>query len=117
MVDGTLVPLFMRPGFFGNTWFDRKSNYSMNVQVCGSDNYYHILTYWFQIISTPDLQIIDYGVGLPGSQHDSTAWVETRIPIEHERLLGHDEWAWGDSAYPLKKWCQAPYKKYLHSSL
>ena len=34
MVDGTLVPLFMRPAFFGNTWFDRKSNYSMNVQVC-----------------------------------------------------------------------------------
>lgn len=34
MVDGTLVPLFMRPGFYGNTWFDRKSNYSMNVQVC-----------------------------------------------------------------------------------
>jgi hypothetical protein len=33
MVDGTLVPLFRRPAFFGNTWFDRKSNYSMNVQV------------------------------------------------------------------------------------
>ena len=33
MVDGTLVPLFMRPAFFGNTWFDRKSNYSLNVQV------------------------------------------------------------------------------------
>jgi hypothetical protein len=33
MVDGTLVPLFQRPGLFGNTWFDRKSNYSLNVQV------------------------------------------------------------------------------------
>jgi hypothetical protein len=33
MVDGTLVPLFRRPAFFGNVWFDRKSNYSMNVQV------------------------------------------------------------------------------------
>jgi len=33
MVGGTLVPLFLRPGFYGNTWFDRKSNYSMNVQV------------------------------------------------------------------------------------
>jgi hypothetical protein len=28
MVDGTLVPLFMRPAFFGNNWFD-----SLNVQV------------------------------------------------------------------------------------
>ena len=33
MVDGTLVPLYARPAFFGNTWYDRKSNYSMNVQV------------------------------------------------------------------------------------
>jgi hypothetical protein len=33
MVDGTLVPLFARPRFYGNTWYDRKSNYSMNVQV------------------------------------------------------------------------------------
>ncbi|KAJ7645860.1 hypothetical protein B0H17DRAFT_1215838 [Mycena rosella] len=33
MVDGTLVPLFQRPGLFGNVWFDRKSNYSMNVQI------------------------------------------------------------------------------------
>jgi hypothetical protein len=33
MVDGTLVPLFARPGFYGNTWYYRKSNYSMNVQV------------------------------------------------------------------------------------
>jgi len=33
MVDGTLVPLFCRPGFFRNTWFDQKSNYSLNVQV------------------------------------------------------------------------------------
>jgi len=33
MVDGTLVPLFQRPVFFGNTFFDHKSNYSLNVQV------------------------------------------------------------------------------------
>ena len=34
MVDGTLVLLFCRPGFFRNTWFDWKSNYSLNIQVC-----------------------------------------------------------------------------------
>ena len=33
MVDGTLVPLHQCPVFFGNTFFDRKSNYSLNVQV------------------------------------------------------------------------------------
>ena len=33
IVDGTLVPLYACPGFYVNTWYDRKSNYSMNVQV------------------------------------------------------------------------------------
>lgn len=33
MVDGTLVPLFQRPAHYGNTYYDRKSNYSFNVQV------------------------------------------------------------------------------------
>lgn len=64
-----------------------------------------------QLISLPDLGIIDYGVGLPGSQHDSTAWAETRIPQEHDDLLEPNEWVWGDSAYPLQTWCQVPYKK------
>lgn len=32
-VDGTLVPLHECPMLYGSTWFDRKSNYSTNVQV------------------------------------------------------------------------------------
>ncbi|KAF8156700.1 hypothetical protein B0H34DRAFT_623992, partial [Crassisporium funariophilum] len=32
-VDGTLVPLADKPGFHGKAYFDRKSNYSLNVQV------------------------------------------------------------------------------------
>ncbi|GLB35610.1 putative DDE superfamily endonuclease [Lyophyllum shimeji] len=95
MVDGTLVPLFQRPHHFGNQYFDRKSNYSLNVQL----------------ISRPDLRILDYGIGLPGSQHDATAWNQTRLPHEHQHLLGEDEFVWADSAYPLKSWCQAPYKE------
>ncbi|TFK59784.1 hypothetical protein BDN72DRAFT_780272 [Pluteus cervinus] len=95
MVDGTLIPLYARPGFYGNTWYDRKSNYSMNVQI----------------INTPSLCIVDYCVGLPGSQHDATAWEETRMFQEHGSLLQDDEWIWADSAYPLRDWCQSPYKK------
>jgi hypothetical protein len=34
MVDGTLVPLFEKPGYHGEVYFDRKSNYSLNIQVC-----------------------------------------------------------------------------------
>jgi hypothetical protein len=33
MIDGTLVPLFEKPYFYGETFFDRKCNYSLNVQV------------------------------------------------------------------------------------
>ena len=85
MIDGTLVPLFMQPGLYRNVWFDCKSDYSMNVQVrailssCwffSSDD----STYLHQIVSTPDLWIIDYSTGLPGSQHDATAWEETHVP-------------------------------------
>jgi len=31
--DGTTLPLFERPGLHGDTWYDRKSHYSMNAQV------------------------------------------------------------------------------------
>jgi hypothetical protein len=33
MVDGTLIPIYARPGFYGNVFYDRKCNYSMNCQV------------------------------------------------------------------------------------
>ncbi|KAJ7182290.1 hypothetical protein C8R43DRAFT_847564, partial [Mycena crocata] len=32
MVDGTLVALFDRPYWFGESYFDRKCNYSLNIQ-------------------------------------------------------------------------------------
>lgn len=34
LVDGTLIPLYSRPHFFGESYFDRKSRYSLNIQVC-----------------------------------------------------------------------------------
>ena len=33
MVDGTLIPLFEKPGHFGEMFFDRKSNYSLSLMV------------------------------------------------------------------------------------
>lgn len=33
MVDGTLIPLYARPYWYGESYFDRKSNYSLNIQV------------------------------------------------------------------------------------
>ncbi|EIN04729.1 hypothetical protein PUNSTDRAFT_24189, partial [Punctularia strigosozonata HHB-11173 SS5] len=94
-VDGTLVPLYDRPHWYGESYYDRKCNYSLNIQV----------------ISLPNLQIIDFGYGFTGSTHDSTAWKETRVYREHEMILEGQEWIWADSAYPVKHWVIAPYKK------
>ncbi|KAF8597159.1 hypothetical protein BDV93DRAFT_562610 [Ceratobasidium sp. AG-I] len=71
MGDGTLAPLDQRPGFFGNTWYDRKNNYSVNSQITG-------------MLS---LRIIDISVGLPGSQHDAAGWKHTRLATQHRALL------------------------------
>ena len=32
-VDGTCIPLFQKPGAYGETYFDKKKNYSVNCQV------------------------------------------------------------------------------------
>ncbi|THU80473.1 hypothetical protein K435DRAFT_695627, partial [Dendrothele bispora CBS 962.96] len=63
------------------------------------------------LVTTPDLRIVDFAVGLPGSQHDASAWEETHLFKEHDKLLGKDEFVWADSAYPLRIWCQSPYKR------
>ncbi|KAJ3501485.1 hypothetical protein NLJ89_g9317 [Agrocybe chaxingu] len=95
MVDGTLVPLYDRPFWYGESYFDRKCNYSLNIQI----------------VSLPNLHIIDYGYGFTGSAHDSSAWEKTRIYVEHDILLDEDEFIWGDSAYPIQIWVMAPFKK------
>lgn len=34
LVDGTLVPLALWPNWYGESYFDQKCNYSLNIQVC-----------------------------------------------------------------------------------
>ncbi|KAF5359926.1 hypothetical protein D9758_013985 [Tetrapyrgos nigripes] len=85
LVDGTLVPLFNRPYWYSESYFDRKCNYSLN----------------FQIISLPNLCIINVGYGYTGSTHDATAWEMTRIKQLIATLIRCGEWVWADSAYPV----------------
>ncbi|KAF7311727.1 DDE Tnp4 domain-containing protein [Mycena indigotica] len=94
MVDGTLIPLATRPNWFGPSYFDRKMNYSMNLQV----------------INLPNLQIVDIGYGYVGSTHDATAWTGTRVYQELDKLLLSGEFIWGDAAYPISRWLTAPFK-------
>ncbi|GLB38048.1 putative DDE superfamily endonuclease [Lyophyllum shimeji] len=94
-VDGTLIPLADKPGFHGEAYFDRKSNYSLNVQL----------------ITLPNLRIVDYVIGHCGSAHDSTVFLDSRTVKERSKLIGRGEWIWADSAYPIEAWCVTPYKK------
>ncbi|KAF7312741.1 DDE Tnp4 domain-containing protein [Mycena indigotica] len=95
MFDRTLVPLSDKPGHHGKAYFDRKSNYSLNVQL----------------INLPNLRIVDYVIGPVGSMHNASAFAESRVSQNRAELLAPGEWIWADSAYMLVPWCITPYKK------
>ena len=58
----------------------------------------------------PNLHIIDYVLGPPGSTHDATAFKESHAYLEQETLFHDGEWIWADSAYGVTSCCIAPYK-------
>ncbi|PBK91240.1 hypothetical protein ARMGADRAFT_1046786 [Armillaria gallica] len=93
LVDRTLVPLAEKPAYHGEAYFDRKFNYLLNL------------------ITLPNLQIIDYVIGHCSSAHDSTTFNNSHNLINHQQLLGPGEWICADSAYPIEAWCITPYKK------
>lgn len=62
----------------------------------------NIIKPYIQIVSHPNLRIIDYGYGFMGSTHDSTAWEETHIFLEHTEIFDKGEFIWGDSAYLVR---------------
>ncbi|KAF8294149.1 hypothetical protein DL93DRAFT_2127591 [Clavulina sp. PMI_390] len=89
MVDGTLIPLAFKPGWFGPVFFDRKSNYSLNVQIVNLANYL----------------IIDFVVGPCGSVHDASAFTHSAVHQDPNTFFRQGEWVWADSAYALLSWC------------
>ena len=57
-----------------------------------------------------NLFIVDYGLGHPGSVHDTYAFQGTRIAQEAEALILENHWVWTDSTYPMQTWCVVPFK-------
>ncbi|KIK17514.1 hypothetical protein PISMIDRAFT_111276 [Pisolithus microcarpus 441] len=66
---------------------------------------------------THNLQIVDYGLGHPGSVHNAYAFQATQLAREHELVLPAEHWVWADSAYPLELWCLSPFKRPRGGSL
>lgn len=62
MVDGTLIPLFAKPGWHGETYFDRKSNYSLNLAVCRP-------SYLLYLCLARKLTLLPSGIQSPQSSH------------------------------------------------
>src|SRR5258708_26942469 len=58
-----------------------------------------------QLITLPNLHIINYVLGPPGSVHNSMAFKESG------QLFHDGEWLWANSAYALLPWCIVPYKQ------
>ncbi|KAL3689187.1 hypothetical protein R1sor_015496 [Riccia sorocarpa] len=90
LVDGTLVKLSQRPRDDGETYFDRKSNYSMNVQVICDQNKH----------------IIYFFAGMPGSCHDLTCLRRSSLwgRLDSAQLFDNGQYLLGDSGYiPLDR--------------
>ncbi|KAG2053163.1 hypothetical protein BDR06DRAFT_886390 [Suillus hirtellus] len=101
-VDGTSIDLYETPGFYHQSFYDRKSKYSLGCQV---------------LIMPHNLLIVDYSLGHPGSIHDAYTFRSTCIYQEHDTLLPAGHWVRADSAYPLDTWCIAPFKKPCNGQL
>lgn len=98
-VDGTTMPLMFKPCFDHEGFFDRKSQYSMNVMV------------------TNDLRkrIINVVVGFPGSVHDARVLRNARYIQERLQHLHYSgkQYGLGDSAFAPSRRLVPPYKRPL----
>src|SRR6266436_7854728 len=70
-----------------------------------------LLIHPLQLVTLPNLCIIDYVLGLPGSVHNSTAFWQSQAFQESDELFYNGEWLWANSTYGLAPWCIVPYKK------
>ncbi|KAJ3546405.1 hypothetical protein NMY22_g2072 [Coprinellus aureogranulatus] len=79
-------PSLFGPGWNGDAYYTRKSNYGLNLQIGNAPS---------------DLRIVDYSHGFTGSAHDAAAFEWTAAIKYPDTLFEGKEFAWGDSAYPL----------------
>ena len=106
MVDGTPIILFQKPGYHGEAYFDRKSNYSLNLQVRRTLFYTCRLLQFRQLVTLPNICIIDYVIGHCGSAYDLTVFHDSRTYHNSGHLFNENEWM-----YTLDNWCITPYKR------
>ena len=57
-----------------------------------------------------NLLIVDYGLGHPGSIHDTYVFQEMEVGQHLEAQIPEGHWIWVDSAYPTRPWYIVPFK-------
>ncbi|KAL3691881.1 hypothetical protein R1sor_005532 [Riccia sorocarpa] len=113
-VDCTLVKLSLRPRDDGETYFDRKSNYSMNVQVICDQNK-HVIYFFADpgsscfssvLMRFRFLFFFFLCAGMPGSCHDLTCLRRSSLwgRLGSAQLFDNGQYLLGDSGYiPLDR--------------
>ena len=71
MVDGTTISIFEKPHYYGESFYDQKSQYLINTQIINMFN----------------RQIIDYAIGFNGNRHEMHCFFFTRLAQNHTKLL------------------------------
>lgn len=94
VVDGTHVNFYQRPGVDGETFFNRKGRYSMNVQLVCDDK----------------RRIIYYQLGWPGSCFDGTIFGKSRIVQHPELFFSSMEFLLGDAGFAATWFLLTPYR-------
>lgn len=93
-VDGTKIELDEAPGIDRESYFDKDSNYSLQLQL----------------ICDHQLRIRHYILGYPGSVHDSRMWNESYMCSHLDAFFSQDEWLCGDKGYGLSKTVITPFR-------
>ncbi|KAL3690504.1 hypothetical protein R1sor_016813 [Riccia sorocarpa] len=115
LVDGTLVNLSQRPRDDGETYFDRKSNYSMNVHVICDQN--KRVIYFFAVCAVVVLNIRNF-VAIMATQAGASLHFEL---YTKEDDVNYIRWKWisRKEAHRVLRWIDATLLKLsgLHDAL
>jgi len=96
-IDGTTFSLASKPSFDSESFFDRKSRYSINCLITND---------WKR-------RIINVTVGFPGSVHDARVLRSTRFASSENRSahFSDNEHLLGDAAFKAREIILSPYKR------
>ncbi|OCB86821.1 hypothetical protein A7U60_g5994 [Sanghuangporus baumii] len=93
MIDGTLIPLAIKPVKDGELYFCRKKFYAVILQAVCDDT----------------LRFLEFDLGWPGNVQDSTVFRESGIWRRKGEHFQHDEFLLADKGYPLTKFTIRPF--------